>query len=256
MKDVNVPYLHPMPKYDTIGIGYSTQRQPDPRLAKQIASKLEGASRILNIGAGTGSYEPEGIDLVAVEPAKTMIDQRRPDAHPVVQASAEQLPIEDKSFSHTMTVLSMHHWTDRPAAFAEIRRVTTDKFIAVTWNPDAGPFWLTRDYFPEMVVMDNLIMPRIDELAEHFNIIEVEPMLIPEDCVDGFLAAYWKRPSAYLNARVRSSISTFGKLKNVEKGLNQLEQDLINGNWSEKNQDILDQPALDAGYVIVSGSIR
>ena len=245
-----------MPKYDTIGIGYANQRQPDPRLARQIASKLSGAPRILNIGAGTGSYEPEGVDLIAVEPSQTMIDQRPLGAHQVVQASAEQLPFEDNSFSHTMTVLSMHHWSDRQKAFEEINRVTTDKFIAVTWNPEAGPFWLTRDYFPEIVEMDNLIMPRIDELAKHFDIMEVEPLLIPEDCVDGFLAAYWKRPSAYLNARVRGSISTFGKLKNVEKGLNQLEQDIINGTWSEKNQDILDLPALDAGYVIVSCSIR
>ncbi len=242
-------------KYDKIGIKYATKRKTDARIAKQIFSKLKGAERIVNIGAGTGSYEPLDIPLVAVEPSGEMIKQRSPEAHPVVQASAEQLPFEDDSFSHASSILSMHHWTDRPRAFAEINRVVREKFVTLTWNPAADPFWLTRDYFPEIYETDLGIFPSLQELKRHFKEIEVSPLLIPEDCQDGFLAAYWKRPEAYLDAEVRRSISTFAKLKTLDKGLARLQADLNDGSWQKRNESILNASSLDAGYVIVSATV-
>ena len=178
--------------YDDIGIEYSTRRRTDPRIADQINAELEGASRIINIGAGTGSYEPEGIDLIAVEPSAEMISQRKPDAHPVEQAYAHQLPFADNSCSHAMTILSMHHWTDRDLAFKEINRVATEKFVTLTWDPEAEPFWLTRDYFPKIHATDLEIFPYLDEIEQHFDDVNMRPLPIPEDCLDGFLAAYWK----------------------------------------------------------------
>ena len=108
--------------YDKIGANYSSSRGTDPTIAKQLHAQLNCTARILNIGAGTGSYEPDMTDLIALEPSEQMIRQRKPDAHTVIQASAENLPFQDDSFSHTMTVLSMHHWQDRAQAFAEINR--------------------------------------------------------------------------------------------------------------------------------------
>ncbi|MEM7254274.1 MAG: class I SAM-dependent methyltransferase, partial [Pseudomonadota bacterium] len=137
-------------KYDDIGVNYAVTRQTDPTIARQLYAKLDGATRIVNIGAGAGSYEPSGVDLVAVEPSMEMIAQRPDGAYPAYQGAAECLPFDDASFSHAMTVLSMHHWVDQSRAFAEVNRVATEKFVAITWDPSAGPFWLTRDYFPEI----------------------------------------------------------------------------------------------------------
>ncbi|GAB5399496.1 MAG: class I SAM-dependent methyltransferase [Aureisphaera sp.] len=242
--------------YNEIGINYSSTRRTDNRIAEQIHSKLKRGKRILNIGAGTGSYEPENMELIAVEPSEEMISQRKQGSHKAVQAFAEELPFKDQSFTHAMTILSMHHWENKALAFKEIKRTVSDLFVAVTWNPNSEPFWLTRDYFPEIYKMDQGIFPSLDELSNHFENLEVSPLLIPEDCQDGFLAAFWKRPEAYLNAQVRQSISTFAKLEDYSLGLKQLKNDLENGTWEERNQDILHYKTLDAGYVIVTATLK
>jgi len=127
-------------KYDKTGINYATRRKNDPRIAIQLFSKLDGAQRIINIGEGTGSYEPDYIDLVALEPSLEMIGQRSLNSHPVIQGTAEFLPFSDNSFTHALTILSMHHWKNRDKAFNEINRVATQGFVAVTWSPESQPF--------------------------------------------------------------------------------------------------------------------
>ncbi|MFN8439239.1 MAG: class I SAM-dependent methyltransferase [Caldilineaceae bacterium] len=242
--------------YDDIGGTYSVTRCTDPKVASQLYPELQGATRILNIGAGTGSYEPENVELVAVEPSAKMIAQRKPGSYPVEQAFAEKLPFADNSFSHAMTVLSMHHWTDRHAAFDEINRVATEKFVAITWDPHSEPFWLTRDYFPEIYEMDKPIFPDLDEISAHFDDVHIRPLLIPSDCQDGFFAAFWKRPQAYLSSTVRQSMSPFSKVQNLEEGLRKLENDLASGTWVTKNQAILSLSSLDAGYRLISARVR
>lgn len=242
--------------YDEIGIDYAVMRRTDPKIAKQLYAELEGATRIVNIGAGTGSYEPEDVDLVAVEPSAEMIAQRPIGSYRVEQASADKLPFESNSFSHALTVLSMHHWENRSQAFAEINRVATEKFVAITWDPNADPFWLTRDYFPEIYETDKRIFPDLDELNEHFDDVKMRPLLIPSDCQDGFFAAFWKRPSAYLSPQVRQSTSPFSKVSNLAEGLQKLEADLKSGAWAENNRAILSLSALDVGYRLVSAKIR
>ena len=243
-------------KYDNIGKNYSVTRCTDPRIAKQLYAALHGATRIVNIGAGTGSYEPEDIELVAVEPSSVMIAQRKAGSHPVEQAFAEQLPFEDRSFSHAMTVLSMHHWQDRGRAFQEINRVATDKFVAITWDPRSEPFWLTRDYFPEIYEMDKLIFPDLEELSDYFDEVTIRPLQIPDDCQDGFLTAFWKRPEAYLSSQVRQAISPFSSIKNLSEGLQKLKHDLASGVWARNNHAILGSSYLDVGYRLVSATTR
>ena len=243
-------------KYDNIGIDYAKQRKSDPRIATQIFDRLKNATKVVNIGAGSGSYEPKNINLIAVEPSIEMINQRATNAHPVIQGYAESLPFPDKSFSHALTILSMHHWSDRDKAFKEINRITTEMFIAVSWNPEADPFWLTKDYFPEVYDLDKTIFPNLDELKDYFDDVEMTPLLIPEDCIDGFLAAYWKRPLSYLDQKVRNSISSFSKFKDLDKRLNKLDSDVKNGIWSKTNASILMNTKLDAGYVIITGKTK
>ena len=242
--------------YDNIGHNYSVTRCTDPKIAKQLYDELHGATRIVNIGAGTGSYEPEDVELVAVEPSSVMISQRKAGSHRVEQAFAEQLPFEDSSFSHAMTVLSMHHWQDRARAFREINRVATEKFVAITWDPKSEPFWLTRDYFPEIYEMDKTIFPDLEELADFFDEVTIRPLQIPDDCQDGFLTAFWKRPEAYLNSKVRQAMSPFSKIKNLSQGLQKLEDDLASGAWARNNHDILNSAYLDVGYRLISARVR
>ena len=216
--------------YDQIGTGYTVTRCTDPKIEAQIKDEQINAKNIIDIGAGSGSYEPKGVNLVAVEPSIEMINQRGTHSYPVKQAKADKLPFPDNSFSHAMTVLSMHHWENRQQAFYEIKRVTTTtKFIAIKWLPDAAPFQLTKDYFPEIYEIDRQIFPSINELQKSFKNLEIKPLLIPDDCEDGFLACFWKCPEAYLQKNVRSAISTFSKITNLEAGLKKLENDLATG---------------------------
>ena len=244
------------PIYDDIGVNYSVTRCTDPIIAKQLYSELQGAARIVNIGAVTGSYEPENVELVAVEPSLKMISQRKTGSHRVEQAYAEKLPFEDSSFSHALTVLSMHHWENRDLAFSEINRVATEKFVAITWDPKSDPFWLTRDYFAEIYEMDKRIFPGLEELNDHFDEVKVSPLQIPSDCQDGFLAAFWKRPEAYLSRQVRQAMSPFSKIKKLSEGLQKLEDNLASGVWAKNNHTILGSSTLDVGYRVISAKVR
>jgi SAM-dependent methyltransferase len=193
---------------------------------------------------------------VAVEPSSEMISQRKPGSHRAEQAFAEKLPFANASFSHAMTVNSMHHWKNRTLAFNEINRVVTERFVAITWDPNADPFWLTRDYFPEIYAMDKRIFPAMSEFDEYFDEVTIRPLPIPSDCKDGLLAAFWKRPEAYLSRQVRQSTSPFSKIKNLSEGLQKLEADLASGLWAKNNHAILNSSSLDVGYRIVSAKVR
>ncbi|MEM0954300.1 MAG: methyltransferase domain-containing protein [Pseudomonadota bacterium] len=245
-----------MARYDRIGLNYTIQRRTDPRLAAALASELKSAQRLLNLGAGTGSYEPKHSELVALEPSREMLQQRPPAAHPAVQGCAETLPFPKASFSHSMTVLSMHHWSNRAQAFSEINRVTRERFVAISWDPSAAPFWLTRDYFPQIIADDVKNFPAITELEQHFDDVRSRPLPIPEDCQDGFLAAFWKRPEAYLSAEIRQSISSFASLPGLEQGLTALRADLEDGSWAERNASLSAATALDAGYCLITAKTR
>ncbi len=237
--------------YDTIGVGYRALRRPDPRIAAAITEALGSAGTVVNVGAGAGSYEPAERRVVAVEPSREMIRQRPTDAAPVVQASATALPFRAGAFDAALAVLTVHHWPDRAQGLAELRRVARDRVVILTWAPDAARFWLVDDYFPELVAIDRAIFPTRDELERQLGPVELRPLPIPHDCVDGFLGAYWRRPHAYLDAAVRGAISTFSKLADVEPGLDRLRRDLEDGTWARRHGPFLTRSALDLGYRLV-----
>ena len=237
--------------YDDIGINYSSGRKTDPNIAAQIHPELKGSGSILNIGAGSGSYEPQSVNLTAIEPSNEMIKQRAPGSYPVCRAKAEYLPFADNAFSHSITILSMHHWKNRIQALAEIKRVTVNRFITVTWDPADNLFWLTRDYFPEIYSIDRKIFPKISEFYDLFENVTVKALLIPAECRDGFMAAYWRKPHAYLDKQVRDGISTFHKISNLDNGLHKLEQDLKDGRWLQKYAELLKLEFIDVGYKII-----
>lgn len=241
-------------EYDRIGETYGTTRRPDPRIAAQIETALGAAVSVVNVGAGTGSYEPRDRRVLAVEPSSIMLRQRAPGSAPAVQALAEALPFPDRSFEAATAILTVHHWSDQRRGLAELRRVASRRVVVLTsdlrfleW------FWLTRDYFPAIAALDaERVMP-LDELARGFGGATVVPVPIPHDCTDGFTRAFWRRPDAYLDPGIRAGMSTFALIDEAEReeGLHRLAADLASGAWAKRNGHLLDLDELDLGYRLV-----
>ena len=242
-----------VPLYDRIGRDYSARRKPDPRIAGAILRALGDAGTVVNVGAGAGAYEPIDRQVVAVEPSRTMIAQRGDGSAPVIQASATALPFRDGCFDAALAVLTVHHWPDKVVGLSELRRVARRRIVVLTWDRAAAGFWLT-DYFPEILDIDRRIFPASGDFEQTLGPVSVETVPIPHDCTDGFLGAYWRRPAAYVDERVRSAISTFSKLSGVEPGLDRLSADLESGEWDRRYGGILTKTELDLGYRLIIGS--
>ena len=236
--------------YDTIGQNYRRYRQPDPRICDAIVRRLGDARTVVNVGAGTGSYEPSDRSVIAVEPSMVMIRQRTHDAALAVQATATALPFRDASFDASMAVLTIHHWQDLKKGLLELRRVASRRIVIVTWDPSSPGFWLT-DYFPGTLEADRQVFPTLPQIGRVLGAITVSELMIPHDCRDGFLGAYWRRPDAYLSDGVRCAISTFSKLDETSSGLERLRQDLKTGDWHRRYGSALSIPELDLGYRII-----
>jgi SAM-dependent methyltransferase len=239
------------PIYDRIGDRYTVTRQPDPRIAAAIGAALGDARTLVNVGAGPGAYEPRDRRVVAVEPSRAMIGQRPAGAAPCIQAIAERLPFRDRAVDASLAVLTVHHWTDQAAGLAELRRVARRRVVVLTWDPACrGGFWLTTDYFPEIVDVDLPRFAPMTVLERNLGALRAIRVPIPHDCQDGFLGAFWRRPEAYLDPAVRGGISSFGQIasEHVERGVARLADDLQSGRWETRHADLRGRETLDLGY--------
>ncbi len=233
--------------YDRIGQTYSGVRRTEPRIANRIWAALGDACTVLNVGAGTGSYEPADRDVMAVEPSAVMRAQRPADAAPCIAASAESLPFADQSFDAAMAVLSDHHWADPIAGLREIQRVAK-RVVVFQWdNQLLSRFWLVRDYLPEFATLA-AGHPSLRERAEAIG-AQMQPVPIPWDCVDGFFHAYWRRPNAYLHEHVRRGTSVWARLGKVveQRAVRTLRADIDCGRWGEQNSDIVELTEAELG---------
>jgi SAM-dependent methyltransferase len=240
--------------YDAIGTGYGGARRPDPRIERVIWDALGDADTVLNVGAGTGSYEPPDRRVVAVEPSAVMRAQRPRGAAPCVAASAEALPFDDNSFDVVMTVLSDHHWSDWATGLRECARVGR-RVVLFNWdNAEAGRFWLTTDYAPELIA-DWTRRPSLTERMRTYLAPDatLTPVPIPWDVQDGFFHAYWRRPEAYLDPAVRAATSVWRTLPAgaEARAVAALRADLESGAWAERHADLLELDALDVGARLV-----
>ena len=236
--------------YESIGATYTVTRRTDPRIAASIWSALGDAQTVVNVGAGTGSYEPSDRDVTAVEPSALMRTQRPVGAAPSLAAVAGSLPFQDQIFDAAMAISTIHHWPDPIAGLREMKRVARRVVVFTHDTSDAGwhhRFWLTRDYLPE--VADFLVgRPPLTELAGAIG-ARLEPVPVPWDCADGFFEAYWRRPEAYLDEDVRRGISVWARVgpQVEQRAVRSLRSDLASGRWAERNGDLLGLDAAELG---------
>jgi SAM-dependent methyltransferase len=235
--------------YDRIGASYAATRRPDPRIAAAIIDALGDARSLVNVGAGTGGYEPDDREVLAVEPSAAMIAQRPATAAAAIQATAESLPLADDSVDAALAVNTVHHWTDLHAGLGELRRVARRRVVIFLRNPREGVrFWLA-DYLPSLEPRERnaAIVAVIEEELGPVRRIAVP---LPRDCADGLFCAYWARPETYLDEQVRRNISNFALAPEayVAEGLVRLEADLASGAWDRRHGQLRSLLELDLGH--------
>ncbi|MEU7141757.1 class I SAM-dependent methyltransferase [Nocardia sp. NPDC046473] len=251
------PQCASMTVYDATGRTYVLTRQPDPRIAVTIDAALRGMDTVVNIGAGTGSYEPSRT-VLAVEPSQVMVAQRPAGAAPAVRATAERLPVRTGSVDAALAVLTIHHWTDLERGIAEMMRVARRRIAILTWDHAVfRQFWLVRDYLPAAAETDAKLAVSLDGLTALLKDPVVQPIPVPHDCRDGFGGAYWRRPEAYLDETVQAGMSMLALTPKplLQEGLSRLREDLATGAWHTRYAGLLDQSHLDLGYRLVTADL-
>jgi len=245
-------------RYDTIGHRYADFRRPDPTWEVEIWAALGSAERVLNVGAGPGSYEPTDRSVLALEPSITMIEQRGAHAAPVVQGVAEALPFADDSFDVAMGVLTMHHWSDPHQGLRELARVAPRQVLTVYEPERAHKMWLV-DYFEAALGSPIEVDPPTPAtIAETLDVVDVRPLWVTHDCHEGFAAAYWRRPERYLDPGVQGSISVIAMLtpSQIKDGTDRLRADIDSGAWHDKHGQHLPTDRADFGYRLVMAERR
>jgi SAM-dependent methyltransferase len=240
--------------YDHYAPAYRRHRRGDHRIAARVHAALGDARTVVNVGAGTGSYEPEDCYVLAVEPSAGMRGQRPPYLAPAIIASAEALPLDEDTFEAAMALVTVHHWSDPAAGLRELRRVAHGRVVVLTFDIDllAG-FWMLKDYLPETLADDRLRFPTIDAITTILGDAHVEPVPIPADCTDGFLEAYYGRPEAFLDPAVRAAQSVWPRLpEGVERrAVAALSADLASGAWDARYGHLRTQPEYEGALRLI-----
>lgn len=249
-----------MTTYDSTGHGYAAVRRGDPRIAAFVERALGDARTVVNVGAGTGSYEPADREVTAVEPSEVMIAQRAPDAAPTVIASAEDLPFEDDSFDAAMAMITVHHWRDLEAGVGEMTRVARDRVVILTFDPAPLEGLWFLDYFPEALEIHSSFMPPLEELVARLGggRVSIEAVPLPRRCSDGFFFALWDRPEMQLDPEVRKGSTIWHVMapETIEDGVARLRADLESGLWDERHGHLREQTEeLDLGMRLLVAEI-
>ncbi|MDH3682053.1 MAG: methyltransferase domain-containing protein [Acidimicrobiia bacterium] len=238
--------------YETIGRGYATARPPDPRIANQIEEAIGGGDSVVNVGAGTGNYEPPDRQVVAVEPSPSMLRQRR-NKHATVRAIAERLPFVDDAFDVAMAIFTIHHWTNRDLGLQELARVARRQVSLVYDTDVTARMWLI-EYFPELTTaLWDVDAPGPSSIGLHLEVDDVRVLWVPPDCTDGFTGAYWNRPERYLEAAVQAGMSTLTRLDPGARaaGGERLRRAIESGDWDHRHGWLRSEERFDMGYRLV-----
>ena len=243
-------------RYDEIGAGYSATRREDPRIAALIHDALGDARTVVNVGAGSGSYEPRDREVTPVEPSEVMIAQRAPDRPRAIRSGAYPLPFGDASFDAAMAVLTVHHWdADRERGVRELRRVARGPVVILTFDLEVSArLWLVADYFPEIAELDRRTCPPPDALAEWLGgEVEIQVVPLSRDTPDWSLGSFWAHPERVLDAEARAGVSGFARMppEVVNRVVEAVARDLEDGSWDERHGHLRELEEYDAGMRLV-----
>ncbi|MGH2854316.1 MAG: class I SAM-dependent methyltransferase [Solirubrobacteraceae bacterium] len=239
--------------YERHGRTYARHRRPDPRIAARIHAALGDARTVLNVGAGTGSYEPCDRWVLAVEPSATMRAQRPAGAAPAIAAHAEALPFDDGAVDAAMACVTIHHWEPPEAGLTELRRVSRGPVVVFTFELDCLPAW-QQEFLREGLVEERPRFPATDDIAAALGgRTRVERIPTPGDCTDGFFEAFWRRPEELLDPAVRGAQSMWALLEpDVEELMVQrLAAALHCGAWDAEHGHLREQEDFDGALRLV-----
>jgi SAM-dependent methyltransferase len=245
-------------RYDAIGQTYARTRREDPRIAARLAAALGDARTVVNVGAGTGSYEPADRHVIAIEPSAVMIAQRPVERVPAIQASAGALPLLDGSVDAGLAILTIHHWdAEREAGVRELRRVASGPVVILTYDPAvSGEMWLMRDYLPEVAALDDAIFPAPELVASWLGgAVTIEPVPIARDTTDWTLGSFWAHPDRVLDADARAGTSGFARMdpEVVDRVVAAVERDLATGVWDARHGHLRELEEHDVGLRLIVG---
>jgi SAM-dependent methyltransferase len=243
--------------YSALAADYASVRRPDPRIGAQLRAALGSARTVLNVGAGTGSYEPTDRHVVAVEPAAEMRAKRAPSLPPAIDAVADALPFDDDTFDAALAVLTVHHWPDLEAGLAEMRRVTRGPVVIMTADPEAlADLWVS-DYSPEFHDEEARRYPSLERIAGALGggALAVRPLTIPLDCTDGFADSFYGRPEAMLDPAVRRAQSAWSFVDDAAQTrfVDSLTLDLETGAWDDRHGHLRTQPEFIGSMRVLVG---
>lgn len=229
-------------------------RRPDARIARVIARALGDAETVLNVGAGTGSYEDPAHTITAVEPSLAMRARRPAALATAIDAVAEDLPFEDGRFDAAMALFSVHQWSDPAAGVREMRRVTRGPVAILTCDPAlVRDFWL-YDYAPDVLDTEARRYPPLAGLTAALGgTVTVEPVPIPLDCTDGFNEAYYGRPEMLLDPAARQACSAWSFIDDrARQDFDiSLRRALGSGTWDEAFGHLRSRPEYRGSLVLL-----
>lgn len=242
--------------YGEIGSTYGRFRQPEPIIAAQILAALGNAGTVLNVGAGTGSYEPTDRAVTAVEPSASMRAQRPAHLSIAINAVAEALPFGDESFDASMATVTVHQWSDLEKGLSEMRRVTRGPVVLLVGDPALmADYWL-NDYIPEVRAIEAIRFPSVERIVQALGgPVEVQSVPVSLHCRDGFNEAYYGRPEALLDPEARLACSSWSLASKVavDRFVDHLSHDLASGLWDEKYGHLRSQLYFDGPLRLVIG---
>jgi SAM-dependent methyltransferase len=246
------------PAYDELGANYPDFRRADPRIEARVWEALGDARSVVNVGAGTGSYEPRDREVIAIEPSLLMIAKRPEEAAPALQGAAEALPLGDGSVDAAMATLTIHHWNDLGKGIAEMCRVARKRIVLLTIDAlKNAEIWTLAEYFPEAMALEEDAMPAISSLQASLPGATVETVPMPSRCRDEFTSALWDRPELFLEPAALRASSLWHRLDRevIERGQKRLRADLESGRWDEAHGHLRTLPELDIGLRLITAEL-
>jgi SAM-dependent methyltransferase len=239
--------------YDRHGRSYARFRRTDPSIAARVHEALGDARTVLNVGAGSGSYEPDDRWVLAVEPNATMRAQRPAGAAPAIAASAQALPLDDDALDAAMACVTIHHWEPLEAGLSEMRRVARGPVVILTFELDSLPSW-QNEFLREGIALERPRFPPLAHIAATLGgRTRIERIPTPGDCADGFFEAFWRRPEALLDPAVRSAQSMWALLGEgtEQRMVERLASALESGAWDASHGHLRGEHSFDGSLRLV-----